>query len=502
MIQVDKNEMLQAIMAAEYKRRNKLIRAFIPSDPKAKPFEKQLEYFTSKHLFNLVRCGNRAGKTFSTMRNLAWVIMRSHPYKEQWNIPSWNELDYEKTGGKIFWCVGPSYDFVNDTMWEMYLKKFIPEWFYTDDKGKKMIQMNPRGNIDCITFRNGDRLDFRAYTQDLLTMMGAAIHGCVVDEMPSHLKILSELATRTLDNDGFFDMGFTPLNPVPEIKAFLDTNPEIHTFCWGVQHNPKFRDNPEKLRRALSMWDHLPENERKSRIHGEWYYDLKGGFVFEGLEIDVIEDFPVPFHWRRIRIADPASHITGFAQFAENPVTGEWVCYDATEFKWKKSLASVSDIIKHIEDRKPAPDYKYYMSKYDNASGFFGAEAHAVGFLPCIAKNRDQAIAVTKEVIASSRLKFFKHAAMGAITQIRGYKFKDDGKVYKRYDNMLDCVMYFCREIPPLVRNPLEDVPEHLMLATMHRKKLTEPKKKVEKMYPGFKFNPKKFTSVQKRGTR
>jgi phage terminase large subunit-like protein len=488
----NRNEILQQLAEAEYKQRRAVMWSFIPDMPDAVPFPKQLEYFKSKNTFNLVRCGNRAGKTFSTMRNLAWKVMRTHPYIDKWKLPKWDEATYISQKPKVFWCVGPSYDFVTTVMWSQYLRDFIPKWFYTDEKGKEMVSYGPAGNIDTVTFRNGDRIEFHAYTQQLLAMMGAAIDGAVIDEMPPNLKVMTEIITRTLDKSGFVDLGFTPLNPVEEVRDFLQDNPRVQTFSWSVIDNPKFYNDKEKLENALSVWKNLPINEYKSRLHGDWYYELKGGFVFEGLKPEVVDDFIVPDTWRRVRYADPASHVTGFIQFAEDPVTNIWYIIDAVEFKWETTLAKVSDILHEIEKRKPRPDYKYYDSVYDNAAGFFGAEGTKYGFRPCMLKNRDQAISLTKEILGAKKIAFFKKGGAGCLAQLFKYKFKDNGGIYKVDDHMLDCLMYFCREIPKPGAAIQENLSEREWRMNAFKNKMANTDKpKHAPMFGGGMFVPK-----------
>jgi len=424
------------------------LRVFNPLDVAMVPFKEQREFFKSDARIKLARAGNRSGKTFSTCRDISWMICRNHPFNKKWNLGKWTEEAYLNSAPKRFWVFGPNYDFVNSEMWNKYIQGFVPEWFYTDANGKQMVEYTTQKNVDRVTCKNGDIIEFRSYAQDLRSMMGASVDVVLIDEMPPNVMIITELLTRTFDKDGVMIMGFTPLNPVEEIKDFLDTHPNVQTFSWSLIHNPWYKNNPERSQHAVSTWGQCGPAELESRMKGDWYYELKGGFVFANLEMEVVEDFDVPTYWRRCRVADPAAHVTGFCQFAEDPDTGIWYCCDATEFEWKNALATPEHILKEIDRRLPHPGFKYTLSLYDNASGFFGAYAKNVQFRPTMLKNREQAIMALRNEVTSKRLRFFRQKASGLMRQINVYQFRENGMIKKTDDHMLDCAMYFCREIP------------------------------------------------------
>lgn len=445
-------------------RRNKeLVESlFIPWEPKAEPFAKQEEFLRDAHLSKLARCGNRAAKTFTTMRDLSWRIMRKHWYLDKWRCDS--EEDYMASGGRIFWVVGPTFEFMKETCWDMYLSRFIPEWYYVDDDFVSgLVTRKEKGVdvIDSVKFRNGDKIVFKTYSQDLKTKMGKAVDGVYIDEMPPHLNILVELVTRTLDNDGCFILGFTPVVQNEEIKDYVDKHQSLHVYQWGLVDNPLYRDNPERLERALSEWAHLPEAMRNMRMTGEWYYEIKGERVFENVDPEVVDDFEIPDDWRRARVADPANHRTGTAYFAEDPYDGQWYCVYAEEIEWKGKLARTEDIERVIDSRAPHPEFQYCMSLYDNAEAWFGA--HAEGkqgrWRACVQKKKDLLLMLTRDCIVNKRVKFFKQGAAAAIRQIYSYRRKEDGSIHKKKDHIVDCLQYFCREIPAFVQRTLQRPP-------------------------------------------
>ena len=430
--------------------------AFLPWEPKAVPFEKQEAFLRDPHLTKLAQCGNRAAKTTTTMRDLSWRLMRKHWYLD--NFLAVDDDDYMADGGKIFWLVGPTFDFLKETCWEQYLQKFIPEWYYTDDDFVSGVVMRKEKGveiIDSVSFRNGDKLVFKTYSQDLKTKMGKAVHGVYIDEMPPHLNILVELVTRTLDNDGCFILGFTPVVHNEEVKEYVDNHKRLHIHRWGLVDNPLFRDNPEKLERALDEWAHLPESMRNMRMTGEWYYESKGQRVFENVDPEIVEDFEVPDYWRRFRVCDPATHRSGYTCYAEDPADGQWYCIDATEIEWKGKICKATDIEKVLDARVPFDGYRFNFSLYDNAESWFGShtEGKCGKWRPCVMKRKEHLLMVTREAMVNKKVKFFKKAAAPLIKQIYQYRRKEDGTIHKKKDHMVDTFQYFCREIPKFIPN-------------------------------------------------
>lgn len=432
------------MLRLEDKEKKRVEKSFIPWLPSAKPFTEQKAFFKDTKKTKLVRTGNRAAKTFTTHRDLAWKLMRRHPYQKKWKHP------YEESTPKKFWLLGPTFEFLKEASWDTYLDKFIPPWYYTNDSGERMIVWKKHQGydyIDKIYFRNGDVLEFKSYSQNILALMGRSIDVAVLDEMPPRLMVISEIVTRVLDKGGEMVMGFTPLNPDEDIKNYLDNHPSLALHTWPLLSNPLYRDNPDKYQRVMDEWKHLPEAEKNARIRGEWYYENDGTEqIFENVVPVVVEDFEIPPYWRQVRVIDPASHVTGFAIFAEDPETHNWFVIHSGELFWKGTLAKAEDIEKELDRLRPFDGYKYVLNIYDNAEAWFSAHSRE-NWKPCIEKNKKLQIMELRRIMATGRLKFFRVGGAPAIRQVYKYRQKE-GKIVKRNDHIVDCLQYFAREIP------------------------------------------------------
>lgn len=460
----DKIALIEQIQEEAINQRNRLVDVFIPEDPKAKPFAAQIAFLKDKSLSKLARCGNRAAKTFTAMRDLSWKITRTHWYRQDYNVfqihdKRWMEkaktveleTRYLKSKAEIHWIVGPTYEFVNGVMWTQYLEKMIPAWYILD------IKKTNQGNIESVIFKNGDVLKFKTYAQQETTKMGFAVNNVYIDEMPSDYQTITELIVRTFDLDGSITLSFTSLVENEDIIKYLDSACNSGTMSfhnWSIYDNPHYANNPERMKRALAEYANMPENERNARLYGTWFVKTPDKAVFEGLEPEVVPDFPIPLGWRRVRYTDPASHVTGHCEFVEDPFTGIWYCYLSKEITWGH-IVKASDIMEAIEALKPSKDYKYFESVYDNAEAWFGAETKIKGYRACILKNREAAIMATRDKIGTGKIKLFEKGASLLLEQFRGYKYKKDGfGVVKKKDHVLDCLMYFCREVPKELPKP------------------------------------------------
>lgn len=445
--------LIQQIMKEESREKDLIENRFIPWIPSARPFPEQKAFFRDPTKTKLVRTGNRAAKTFSTHRDLAWKIMRNHPYRKDWRQP----YDKSKSTPKKMWVCGPTFEFLMEVSWEMYLKRFIPRWYYTNDAGEEMITHGKYKGyeyVEKVYFRNGDVLEFKSYMQNILTKMGRAIDVAVLDEMPPKIMVISEIVTRVFDKSGDMTMGFTPLNPDEDIKNYLEKHPRLNTHTWPLLSNPLYGKDPEKYQRVLDEYAHLPEAEKNARLNGDWYYENTGEeLIFGDVVPETVVDFEVPHYWRRMIVVDPASHRTGFAIFAEQPLEEPiWYCIHAGELFWDGKLAEAGDIERELDRYKPYPTFKYVKAIYDNAEAWFNA--HSKGkWSPCIEKNKKAQIMSMRNIIVNKKLVFFQNGASKAIQQIYKYKQKD-GKIVKKNDHIVDCIQYFAREIPRPQKEP------------------------------------------------
>lgn len=456
-----KAELLQKLWDAIWAEKAFKEAHFYPPDPDVKPFAKQLDFLRSNAKNKLARCGNRAGKTLINTRDLAWRIMRKHPYIPEYYCAT--DEEYLKSPPKLWWFAAPDLGFLHSVVWKQYLESYIPSWYYTDDDLVPMIRyekVNGREIIHSIRFRNGDELYFRSYTQGLLSKMGAAVSGGVyLDEPPPNMDVYVELCMRVLDSGGIISSSWTPVDVSEELVDYVENSKHIAQFRWSMLDNPAFRDNPEKLQRVLEELDGLPEPVKMMRLYGDWVYTKEeSDRVFSNLYPETVDDFAVPPTWRRARVIDPATNVTGFCEFAENPHTKDWYCIYAVEIGRKGAYVKATDLEAIIDERAPYPGFTYVLSLYDGAEKWFAAHAmHKHGqWVPITYKDYEVINAHTRNAIGSGKLKFFKVGGGLAVRQLLRAKAIESKRGFKKF-HCGDCIRYFCMYLPELCNMVVED---------------------------------------------
>lgn len=439
---------------------------FLPDEPTAVPFEKQIDFFCDRGPTKLARCGNRSGKTATNFRDLAWRVMHKHPYLNEEYCETVEE--YMATKPREYWVAAPDLTFINDVIWNRFLKTYIPQWYYTNDELVPMVSTEKTNGTDFIysvTFRNGDTIKFRTYSQNLTSKMGASIYGLWLDEPPPSLQMLVELVMRVMDQGGVLSLGFTPVDVPDDIIDWVENHEGLSQHRWSIYDNPVFRDDEVKLNRVLAELKSLPEHKRNLRIHGDWdkEKEKEEDRVWSNVYPVTVKDFPIPHNWRQVRVADPAGGVTGFSIFAEDPVPNElgecdWYCIHSEEISLAngKKNATAMDIEARMETRAPFPEYQYFMSIYDNAENWFAN--HAVNkqgqWMPCLLKNVELFNNITRDVVAAGKLKFFAIGAALAVRQfMRARRNPKTGKISFKKLHAIDTVRYFCPMIPPFDPN-------------------------------------------------
>jgi hypothetical protein len=445
---------VKAYWEAMHKEKKYKDTTFCPSNPSMLPFDKQLAFLMDGSTTKLARCGNRSAKTFTSMRDLAWRVTRTHPYNP--NFYCATEAEYMAQKPRKWWVAAPDLGFIHDVIWKQFLEMFIAQWYYTNDDLVPMVSLdktNGKDAIQSLRFRNGDEITFRAYTQSLLSKMGASVDGGVyLDEPPPSLDILTELMIRTLDGGALFNMSFTPVNVPQEIIDYVENHTALAMHRWSLFDNPVFRDNPDKIERVKAELSHLPESKRLMRLNGDWDIDFQDtDRIFANTFPEEVDDFPVPANWRHVRMLDPAGHRSGFAIFAEDPKTFDWYCILARHIEWKGRTVKATDIEGECDKYAPHKEYRYFESIYDNAENWFGAHCdNNLGiWRPCILKNVELSITQARAAMSSGKLKFFRGAAALAVREImRAERDPKTGKPKFKKLHSLDCIRYFCSQIP------------------------------------------------------
>jgi len=270
----------------------------------------QRRFHNSLASFKWLFGGNQSSKTYTNMMDLALLLMDLHP------------VHYQPKG--VHWACIESWEQVRDILWEENLQKFIPSHsIYNIDYGQQKVPKR-------IFFKNGHRLEFKAFNQGRELFQGRAINSIYCDEQCHHdfMAILNEMQARLLAKNGFLSWGMTPIEPQPDLEERIEDLPDTDEFFKiNLNGNRKSQGGYIDDRRIDQMIAEWPVETQATRIAGEFASFFGSVFKTYNRAIHTIKPFRIPKEWRRYRAFD-----FGFTNpfvclwLAKNP-DDDWIVY-------------------------------------------------------------------------------------------------------------------------------------------------------------------------------
>jgi hypothetical protein len=251
------------------------------------PYDKQLEFHTSKCPVRAMFGGNRSGKTTSGGMEFLFHVTNMYP--------GWYPKDKRYDGaikGRII-----AKDFQKG-IGEVIIP-FLEEWLDSSLVAKKY--RNPIGIPVKWTLKNGSVFDILTHEQNTEQFEGWKGHIAWFDEPPPREKYIATLRG-LVDYRGRSWLTLTPLTQpwiYDEIYTCADPN-RVH--CVTVN----MRDNPHLTEAAIKEFEvSLTEEEKEARLHGRFLH--LSGLVYKEFtpETHIIDDFNIPELWTRYMAIDP-----------------------------------------------------------------------------------------------------------------------------------------------------------------------------------------------------
>jgi hypothetical protein len=272
--------------------------------------------------------GNRSSKTYTNMMDLALLLLDYHPVHYQ--------------PGGVHWACTESWEQVRDILWDEKLKKFIPSHAIANiEYGQQKI---PRR----VFFKNGHKLEFKAFNQGRELFQGRALDSIYCDEQCHHdfIGILDEMQARLLANGSFLSWSMTPIKSQPELEERIEDLPDTdEVFKINLNDNRISRGGyipDERIDNLIAQW---PEETQATRIAGEFASFYGAVFKTYSRQIHVIEPFRIPSGWRKYRAFD-----FGFT----NPFVCLWLAKDKDEnwYIYREYYKKQTGIQEHIRNVK------------------------------------------------------------------------------------------------------------------------------------------------------
>jgi len=300
----------------------KAIALYKPLGLEQKAFHKSLASF--KWLFG----GNQSSKTYTNMMDLALLLQDYHP------------VHYRPNG--VHWACIESWEQVRDVLWEDYLKKFLPSATIANvDYGQQRIPKR-------VFFKNGHRLEFKAFNQGRELFQARAVDSIHCDEQCHHdfMGILEEMQARLLKLQGYLSWGMTPIKPQPELEERIEDLPDTdEVFKSNLNDNRISCGGYIPDKRIDDMVAQWPEETQATRIAGEFASFFGAVFKTYSRAKHVIKPFRIPREWRRYRAFD-----FGFT----NPFVCLWLAKDPDDnwYIYREYYQAQTGIHEHIRNVK------------------------------------------------------------------------------------------------------------------------------------------------------
>ncbi len=288
----------------------------------------QCDFHISPAYIKWIFGGNQSSKTFTNMMDLALLIMDYHPTQCR---PS-----------GVHWACIDSWEQVRDILWEDNLKKFIPTHAIVNvDYGQQKVPKR-------VFFKNGHKLEFKAFNQGPSLFQGRHIDSIHCDEQCSRdfRGILDEMFARLLQKDGILNWSMTPIKPQPELEERIEDLPDTdEVFKINLNDNRISRGGYIPDKRIDDMISQWPEETVSTRVAGEFASFHGAVFKSYSRAKHVIAPFRIPKTWRRYRSFD-----FGFT----NPFVCLWLAKDPDEnwYVYREYYRTQTGIDEHIRNVK------------------------------------------------------------------------------------------------------------------------------------------------------
>lgn len=327
----------------------------------------QERFSTSTALVRWLFGGNKSGKTYNNMLDLAQIVLNVHPFR---NTPV-----------GIHWAAIETWEQVRDILWEDYLQKMIPAHRIVDIRyGQDKV---PRK----IFIDTGHTIEMKAFNQGRTLFQGRTIQTAHYDEQCLHdfQGILNETQARLMTCDGSLSWSMTPIVPQVLLEERIEKLPATdEMFHLNLNDNRKSRGGyiaDQRIDELISEW---PEEVQATRIEGLFasYY----GAVYRAFsrKAHVIKPFKIPSDWTLYRGID-----FGFT----NPFVVLWMARDKDEnwYVYREYYRAKTGIQEHIANIKARSVGERYLATYaDPENAEDRAELRKAG-IPTVIARKDVA---------------------------------------------------------------------------------------------------------------
>ena len=240
----------------------------------------QRRYLESRRRRKMLRMGNRGGKSWVALADVAYRATKRHPFRPDWNARR-----------------GPQHQWIVTVSWsqQVPLQRLFRGFLSADDLVKAPNWDPAKGwgkDAPTLVFRDGSTVGWRTMRQGPLAHAGADLDHVLIDE-PCAAEHYRELERRVLTRAGEISLSLTPVNAPGDLGWLRELADE------GVVQDLHFKMTEDLFRYEDGSLRTLPDG---TLCNQAWIEEqLKG----------------VPMRWREIVIDGGWEEIAVDATFAE-----------------------------------------------------------------------------------------------------------------------------------------------------------------------------------------
>jgi len=311
-------------------------------------YPKQKQFIESDKRIKLFIGGNRSGKTTSGVIDVVLELVGKHPLQAQGLRPK----------PPLYWrACAPDFPTIDKVLAPEFIHWVPKDLFDKYDSRNKILYL-----------KNGSKVDFLSYEQEVEKFGAAKRHGLLLDEECPEDRY-NESLMRLIDFGGRVIMCMTPVKGMSWVfdriwLTSLQPGSDVFSIKASIWDNPYIPDEEKK-----KIVEQLQGDERKVREYGDWvefaglvWPEFKNSNVKDGGHI--IDPFPLPKEKTVHMAIDTMSRIQAVVWLAVLP-SGRLVFFDELE---TEDLV-IEDVAKIILEKEKGWGITPYMRIIDwNAS--------------------------------------------------------------------------------------------------------------------------------------
>jgi len=387
----------------------------------------------------LFLAGNRVGKSYSGLYEDTLHLTGEYP---DW----WVGRRFDKP--IKMWVASPTSEKTRDVLQKEligyvhdYGTGFLPrECIIETNSGMPgTLKMGVSKALDTVLIKHksggNSELKFKSYKEGVLSFESDKIDVFHLDEEPP-IDIWASCIARTMTQNG---IGYLTETPLLGMTQLLTELMERNKNCLVVQAT--WDDAPHLTTEQKDrLWESIPEFQREARAKG--VPALGAGAIYPISDEDImVDDFPIPDHWPRIRGMDTGWNWTSACWIAFNPDTNVKYVYDAyksNKTEMAVNAQSINTKGKWIEGPcdyagTDQSDGKKILEEYQN----LGVKVYAANKR---GKNLD--LHTNYNEMLMGQVKVLRHGGAGWFEEKRLYRRDIKGGIVKENDHIMDAFQY------------------------------------------------------------